>query len=56
VVAGRGARTIGLVGGNALFHLEADRYPAAVEIASIARQATACVEVARALAGATPAE
>lgn len=54
VVASEGGRAIALVGGNALFHLEADRYPAAVEIGALARQATACVEVARALAGAAP--
>ena len=50
VVAEHGARTIGLVGGNALFHLETDRYPRAVDVGAVARQAAAFSEVALTLA------
>lgn len=55
VVAGRGGRTIALVGGNAHFHLESDRFPEAVDTTAVARQASACVEAALALAGSRPA-
>jgi hypothetical protein len=48
----RGGRFITLVGGNAHFHLPSDRWPAAVDIPSIARQARAfralCSELASA--------
>ena len=51
VVARRGGRVVATVGGNALFHLESDRWPEAVEVEAVARFANAYSDVARSLAG-----
>jgi hypothetical protein len=45
VVHERGARSIALLGGNAFFHLQSDRWPQAVDAASVSRQANAIVEL-----------
>jgi hypothetical protein len=50
VVAGLGARCISLLGGNNLFHYEADRWPTNNDVSQIARQATAFVSIVRDLA------
>ncbi len=39
VVASRGANCVSLLGGNAHFHMQSDRWPHAVDVASVARQA-----------------
>jgi hypothetical protein len=44
-----GGRYLTLIGSNALFHLPQDRWPAAVDIAAVARTATACARIAVAL-------
>ena len=41
----RGGRVIGLVGGNAHFHLESDRWPDAVDAKAIAEQANAVAKL-----------
>jgi hypothetical protein len=46
----RGGRCISLLGGNAFFHLEGDRWPIAVDVASVAAQANAFAELVLALA------
>jgi hypothetical protein len=50
VVARLGARCVALLGGNDLFHLECDRWPANNDVPQIARQATAFSALARQLA------
>ena len=50
VVARRGGRVVATVGGNALFHLESDRWPGAVDVEAVARFANAYSDVARSLA------
>lgn len=42
----RGGRYISLVGGDALFHLEADRWPEAADVASVASYADAFAQLA----------
>src|SRR5580692_5775898 len=44
-----GGRYLTLIGSNALFHLPQDRWPAAVDVAAVARTATACARIAVAL-------
>ncbi len=44
-----GGRYLTLIGSNALFHLPQDRWPAAVDVAAVARTATACARIAIAL-------
>jgi hypothetical protein len=41
-----GGRVVSLLGGNAFFHLESDRWPVAVDVASVARQANAAADLA----------
>ena len=50
VVARHGGRVAALVGGNALFHLETDRWPEAVDVEAVARFANAFTDVALQLA------
>lgn len=50
VVAALGARCVALLGGNDLFHLESDRWPAANDVPLIARQARAFESVVRRMA------
>ena len=47
----RGGRYLSLAGGHALFHLESDRWPSAVDVDSVARYARALASVAAQLAG-----
>jgi hypothetical protein len=42
----RGGRYVSLAGGNALFHLEADRWPTAVKVSAVAQYATAFAQLA----------
>ena len=49
VVHNLGARSIALLGGNAFFHIESDRWPVAVDPASIGRQGNAIAELVLAL-------
>jgi hypothetical protein len=56
VVASLGARCIALLGGNDLFHLESDRWPAANDVPQIARQARAFTAFVRNLAAGRAAE
>ena len=51
-VAAQGGRLVSVVGGNALFHIESDRWPEAIDVAAIARIANAFSEVAMTLASA----
>jgi len=46
----RGGRCISLLGGNAFFHLEGDRWPVAVDVASVGAQANAFAELVLELA------
>lgn len=46
----RGGRVIGLVGGNAHFHLESDRWPDAVDAKAVAEQANAVANLVLSLA------
>ena len=50
IVYERGARCVALAGPHALFHNEADRWPDAVDVPSVARYANAFAEVAMKLA------
>lgn len=43
----RGGSYVSVAGGSAVFHLEADRWPAAVDVDAVAAYATACVEIVR---------
>ena len=46
----RGGRVIGLVGGNAHFHLESDRWPDAADATAVAKQANAVANLVLSLA------
>ena len=50
VAARHGGRVVALIGNNALFHLEADRWPEAVDVGDVARFANAFTDVALQLA------
>ena len=50
-IAERGGRYLSIAGGNATFHLEADRWPSAVDVPSLASYARAVAQVAETLAG-----
>lgn len=43
----RGGSYVSVAGGSAVFHLEADRWPAAVDVDAVAAYAEACVEIVR---------
>ena len=45
-VARQGGRVVAMVGGNALFHLESDRWPEAVDVEAVAAFANAFADVA----------
>ncbi len=49
-VVAAGGRCVVMAGGNALFHMESDRWPEAVDVAAVARYANAFTEVAVGLA------
>ena len=49
-VVAAGGRCVVMAGGNALFHLEADRWPEAVNVAAVARYANVFTDVALSLA------
>lgn len=54
----RGGRYVSFLGGSAVFHLETDRWPAAVDVDAIAAYAAACIDIVReadAEAGCAPA-
>ena len=51
VVASHGGRVVAMVGGNAQFHLESDRWPDAVDVEAVAGFARAFNKVALQLAG-----
>ena len=53
-VVTRGARCIAMAGHNALFHLEADRWPDAVDVEAVAGFSNAFADVAAQLAGDSP--
>jgi hypothetical protein len=48
-----GARYVSILGGSEVFHSQADRWPAAVDVQALARYATAFSNLAVALASAT---
>lgn len=50
IVAHQGGRVVAMLGGNALFHLETDRWPEAVDIQAVAGFARAFTDVASGLA------
>ena len=50
VAARHGGRVVALIGNNALFHLEVDRWPEAVDVEAVARFANAFTDVALQLA------
>ena len=49
-VAAQGGRLVSMVGGNALFHIESDRWPEAIDVTAIARIANSFSDVATRLA------
>ena len=49
-VAAQGGRLVSMVGGNALFHIESDRWPEAIDVTAIARIANSFSYVATRLA------
>lgn len=49
-IADRGGRYLSIAGGHATFHLEADRWPSAVDVPSLAAYAHAVVQMAETLA------
>ena len=54
----RGGRYVSFLGGSAVFHLEADRWPAAVDVDAVAAYAAVCIDIVReadAKARSTPA-
>ena len=50
LVARHGGRVVALIGNNALFHLETDRWPEAVDVEAVARFAKAFTDIALQLA------